>query len=79
MIDIRLNPLASVVSASPLRQHTASLRSHLSHCQAIGAFGLRFRCLAEALHSALAPRIFTTVSVTCTVLAGLLMVTGHWA
>ena len=66
------------VALSPLRQHTASLCTHLAQCPAIGSAGLRVRCLAEGLHALIAPRLFTTVVVTSILLAAGSVVAGHW-
>lgn len=66
------------VALSPLRQHTASLCTHLAQCPAIGSVGLRARCLAEGLHALIAPRLFTTVAVTGAVLVAVSVVARHW-
>ena len=66
------------VALSPLRQHTASLCSHLAQCGAIGSLSLRTRCLAEGLHALVAPRLFTTVAVASSMLAAVSVVAGHW-
>lgn len=76
MIEVALGPLPPLSPSTPLRQHTLSLCSHLAHCPAIGSIGLRARCLVEAVHGAIAPRLFTTVVLACAALAAVLVVAG---
>lgn len=66
------NPFPHKPLISPnrmLREHAATLRRHLQHCQAAQGRWFPAAVIAERLHLQMAPRFVTTVAVAALLLS----------